>query len=79
MSTLVTLFVVFVGLIILGTIVKLLGKLAGEEGAEGLGGLISGCGEMGCGCMLWLIIIPVVGLLLLLLLAGASNASPIFE
>ena len=49
MSTLVTLFFVFVGLIVLGTIVKLLGKLAGEKGAEGLGGLISGCGELGCG------------------------------
>jgi hypothetical protein len=54
-----TLILIFLGLIIVGLLIKVLGKSAGDEGAEALGGLLSGCGQMGCGCMFWIVVIGI--------------------
>lgn len=60
-----TIILVILGFIIIGLIIQALGKAAGDEGAEGLGAGIAGVGKMGCGCMMWLVIIPIVALIIL--------------
>ena len=42
-----TLIVIFIGLIVVGLLIQVLGKSAGDEGAQALGGLMSGCGQTG--------------------------------
>jgi hypothetical protein len=66
-----TLILVFIGLIVVGLVIQVLGRLAGDEGAEGLGGMLSGCGQMGCGCMIWMVILA--GVLIFLLIAAGSQ------
>jgi hypothetical protein len=66
-----TLILIFLGLIVVGLVIQVLGKLAGDEGAEDLGGMLSGCGQMGCGCMIWMVILA--GVLIFLLIAAGSH------
>ena len=69
-----TLILIFIGLIVLGLLIQVLGKSAGDEGAQALGGLMSGCGQTGCGCMLLLLFLGI-GLLLLFFFAASSQSS----
>ena len=69
-----TLILIFLGLIIVGLLIKVLGKSAGDEGAEALGGLMSGCGQMGCGCMFWIVVIGIgIAALLVFALMQSSH------
>lgn len=54
-----TLILIFIGLIVVGLLIQVLGKSAGDPGAQALGGLMSGCGQTGCGCMLGVVLIIV--------------------
>ena len=69
-----TLFLILICLIIFGLLIQVLGKSAGDQGAQALGGLMSGCGKTGCGCIL-LLLLAGVGLLILFIFAAASQAS----
>jgi hypothetical protein len=67
-----TLILIFLGLIVVGLVIQVLGKAAGDDGAEALGGAMSGCGQVGCGCIFWIIVIGI-GLVILVIFAASSH------
>jgi hypothetical protein len=69
-----TLILIFIGLIVVGLLIQVLGKSAGDEGAQALGGLMSGCGQTGCGCML-ILLFAVIGLVFLFFFAATMKPS----
>ena len=67
-----TLILVFIGLVVVGLVIQVLGRRAGNDGAEGLGSMMSGCGQMGCGCMIWMVILAGVAIFLLIAIGSQT-------
>lgn len=71
MELIFSLAILFVGLIIVGLLIKFLAKSTGDAGASFLGGLMSGCGTGGCGCMIGVVLL--LALVVFLLVAALSS------
>lgn len=61
-----TFILICIGLVVVGLLIQVLGKAAGDSGAQALGGMLSGCGKLGCGCVFWLAV-AAVGVVILLI------------
>lgn len=71
------LILLFLLLIVVGLLMRVLGKAAGDKGSESIGAAISGFGKAGCGCLVIIVVLSVLLVILMNIVGPPSSPLPL--